>query len=76
MLEDTLENHLVRGLILHFPLVFTAFTVALGVELPFGKVFDFFVEMHHGVFENGHFSVGDTVFESIIFCLSLYLSFL
>ena len=76
VLEDTLQDHLVRGLILDLLLVFTTLTVTLGVELLFSKVFEFFFKMHHGVFKNGHFSIGHTVLEPIIFYLILYLRFL
>jgi hypothetical protein len=76
VLEDTLKDHLVGGLVLDFPLILTTLAVALSVELSFCKVFEFIFEMHHRVFENGHFCVWYTVFEAVIFCLIFYLSFL
>jgi len=75
VLKDTLQDHLVGGLVLHFPLILTTLAVALSVELTFGEVFKLRVEVHHGVLENGHFSVWDTVLQAVIIGLSLYLRF-
>ena len=76
VLKDTLQDHLVGGLVLDFPLILTTLAVALSVELTFSEVFELRVEVHHRVLENGHFSVWDTVLQAVIIVLSLYLSFL
>lgn len=61
LFEDTLKNHLVWVLFLHLLLVLTTFTCTFSVELFFGKIFNLFIEVHHGVLKDWHFGVRHTI---------------